>query len=387
MSSPEEFHDTSEHTPLLPRHCTTTGAKTSESARGRSFLPSLLPWYKTPAGEDDSKDDKGGNGSQFSHRPPPPSGGHDTRKDSTGLSPSATSDNPVETAPGPDLSNATSSSALNDGIITAPWGDPAGLDRRKDNDENVVLFREAIGISAHSPSPASPTTTPPAVQDPESGVVCDDVPHRKATGIYRRILAEKEAKSWQACVLNSLVNACHIAQILVGAVLTTLGPSAQDHTVAITALGATNTVLAGVFALLKGQGLPDRLRRDATAFRRVQDWIDETDALLVAGVVGRDRHEVGMLVETAFQKYNAVVARSEEMRPPEDTNSRGMPPLPPHGQELLAVGSGGVGGDGDADEGAPTAGRRESQAGADGDENKNQANAKIITKVTSVQVE
>lgn len=42
--------------------------------------------------------------------------------------------------------------------------------------------------------------------------------------------------------------------------------------VAITLLGAINTVIAGLLALIKGQGLPDRLYHDRAEFRRVQDW-------------------------------------------------------------------------------------------------------------------
>ncbi|CAK7204003.1 hypothetical protein SEUCBS139899_006754 [Sporothrix eucalyptigena] len=372
MSAPGAYHDTSEQTPLLAGHSSRGNASASGSGRSKSFPASLLPsWCKTPPGDNAPDDRKGGNGTTFPHRPP--NGDHQTGESSAVT-------NNSRGVPGPGLvhSSAASSSTSGD-TTTGPWGDPVGLDRRKPSDENIVLFREAIGIPSR--------TTLAESHDPESGVV--DHPHQRATGIYARILAEKQAKLWQASLLNGLINTCHVAQILVGAVLTTLGPSAQDHNVSITALGATNTVLAGVFALLKGQGLPDRLRKDATAFRRVQDWIEETDALLVAGVVGRDRREVGLLVETAFQKYNAVVASSEEARPPEEATSRainGATPVPTPGQDLLAVGSGGVGNDGDADEGASTAPRRGEQENAPNGE-ETDSNSKSVAKASGVQVE
>ena len=50
------------------------------------------------------------------------------------------------------------------------------------------------------------------------------------------------------------------------------GPTAGDHVIAITLLGAVNTVIAGVLALVKGQGLPDRLYHDRAEYRRLQDW-------------------------------------------------------------------------------------------------------------------
>lgn len=50
------------------------------------------------------------------------------------------------------------------------------------------------------------------------------------------------------------------------------GPSAGDHVIAITLLGAFNTVVAGLLALVKGQGLPDRLYNDRAEFQRLRDW-------------------------------------------------------------------------------------------------------------------
>lgn len=117
--------------------------------------------------------------------------------------------------------------------------------------------------------------------------------------------------------IESLVYASHFLQIIVGASLTALGPSAGDHTITITILGAMNTVVAGVLALVKGQGLPERLRQDKAEFRKLQDWIEQTEALLAVGVIGRDRKEVGLLVQVAFVKYNEAKA-SEENNVPEN---------------------------------------------------------------------
>jgi len=93
------------------------------------------------------------------------------------------------------------------------------------------------------------------------------------------------------------------------------GPSAGDHTLTITILGALNTVVAGVLALVKGQGLPERLRHDRAEFRKLQDWIEQTEALLAVGVIGKDRREVGLLVQIAFVKYNAAKASEENNVP------------------------------------------------------------------------
>ncbi|CAK7567019.1 MAG: hypothetical protein SEPTF4163_004977 [Sporothrix epigloea] len=359
MPSPHTSRVSSEQTPLLAGSAT----------RSRSCLPSLLPRSTTPSGKIAPEDNKGSAGTIP----------HD-RNDSA-LSSSATNDNPTASA---TTHPPVAYTSISDDAISDVWGEPAGLNPRSANDENMVLFRMAVGIPARYSARTS-SATPTAARDPESGTVLD-LSRGQATGIYARILAEKQAKLWQASVLNNLVNACYVAQILVGAALTTLGPSSQDHAVSITVLGATNTVLAGVFALLKGQGLPDRLRKDATAFRRVQDWIEETDALLIAGVIGRDRREVGMLVESVFRRYNAAVARSEEAQWLGDTNRRENLPLDTSRQEQQAVGSGGVGGDGDADEEVSTEVPRVPQTTLGNNENST-SSSQSVAKLYRVQVE
>ena len=130
--------------------------------------------------------------------------------------------------------------------------------------------------------------------------------------------------------------------------------------IVITLLGALNTVIAGLLALVKGQGLPDRLYHDQAGYRRLQDWwvcpfpsslfqlttmsrIEQTEALLSVGVIGRDRKEVGLLVQSAFKKYNAA-KECEENNVPENyvrpaevaTPSRRSPsPSHQHGGSLI----------------------------------------------------
>lgn len=98
---------------------------------------------------------------------------------------------------------------------------------------------------------------------------------------------------------------------MIGAALTSFGPAAGTHALAITVLGAINTVIAGMLALFKGQGLPEKLHQDEIEFTRLQTWLEETDSLLEGGVLGRNRQEVDQLVETAFRKYNAALACEE----------------------------------------------------------------------------
>lgn len=84
---------------------------------------------------------------------------------------------------------------------------------------------------------------------------------------------------------------------------------------AITVLGATNTVIAGVLAMLKGQGLPERLHKDEMVYQRLQEWVEETEALLMTGIIGRDNRDIGVLVESAFKKFNSAKLSEENNRP------------------------------------------------------------------------
>ncbi|KAI1846661.1 hypothetical protein JX265_009036 [Neoarthrinium moseri] len=180
------------------------------------------------------------------------------------------------------------------------WGAPLGLKVRGANDENLIIFRKAVGINWHPKNVDNATL--------EEG-------RKSATGIYKSVLDAEQKKNIQHDTVTVLLYFLYFAQVVVGAALTALGPNASQYVVPITLLGAVNTVIAGVLALIKGSGQPQRLGKDQVGYRKVQDWIEETEALLAVGVIGRDRREVGLLVEVAFKKYNAAKASEENNRP------------------------------------------------------------------------
>lgn len=165
-----------------------------------------------------------------------------------------------------------------------------------------MIFRRAVGIN----SDLAPKSKRPGAA--EQGL-------KEPTGMYRSVITEKDKRKRQYFLMSWVLNFVHFAQVVIGATLTALGPNASRYTVAITILGATNTVIAGVLALLKGSGLPERLHKDAAEFRRLQEWIEETEALLATGINGRDRREIGVLVQSAFRKYNSARMSEENNRP------------------------------------------------------------------------
>ncbi|KAH8650064.1 hypothetical protein BX600DRAFT_517283 [Xylariales sp. PMI_506] len=240
------------------------------------------------------------------------------------LSPAAKPNTPtVSFTPSPEdktdsiNANRKSMAAVVTPIITQPrkadtnlsWGTPLGLGVRGANDENLIIFRKAVGINWKHGHSVDASATSLALEEGRGGV------KGRSSGIYRTVVEAQRRKRRQHYMLTTFLYALYFAQVVVGAALTALGPSSADHSLAITLLGALNTVVAGVLALIKGSGQPQRLGKDQVGYRKLQDWIEETEALLAVGVIGRDRKEVGLLVEVAFKKYNAAKASEENNRP------------------------------------------------------------------------
>lgn len=179
------------------------------------------------------------------------------------------------------------------GLSDGPtWSDPLGRPARDDNDEHLLMFRRAVGI--HS--------------DLDRGVEHDTQPG--SVGIYRSIVEQERKKRRLHHTLSGMVWGCHGVQIVLGATMTCLGLSTNEYPVTITVLGAINTVTASFLALVKGKGITEKLGQTEADFRTLKVWIEETESLLALGIIGGDRKEVGMLIETAFRKYNAAFGRS-----------------------------------------------------------------------------
>ncbi|KAI6084478.1 hypothetical protein F4821DRAFT_242627 [Hypoxylon rubiginosum] len=185
-------------------------------------------------------------------------------------------------------------------VTNLTWGAPAGLPVRGPNDENLVIFRKALGINYHREAADSGTL--------EEG-------RKSAIGIYKSVLEAQSSKATRHALLTAFLYFCYFAQIVVGAALTAIGPSSARYETTVTVLGAVNTTLAGILALIRGSGQPQRLEKDRVGFRRLQDWVEETEALLAVGVIGRDRKETGLLVESAFKRYNAAKMSVENNSP------------------------------------------------------------------------
>lgn len=176
---------------------------------------------------------------------------------------------------------------------------PGGAMLPGENDAHLLIFRRAIGINSDAADSPLP--------DVETG-------RRTAVGMYRAVIHHQQRKKRIHHAVSALVWSCHGIQIVVGAALTSLGltrPTSSSKTkIAITVLGAVQTIVASVLTTLRSKGLPEKLSKPEADFRELQVWIEETEALIAVGVAGRSRQEVGELVETAFGKYNACFGKA-----------------------------------------------------------------------------
>ena len=196
-------------------------------------------------------------------------------------------------------------------------------------EDNLTRFRKAIGINVGA-----------------SGVQDLEAARKGSQGLYKEIIKMQKLKNRQYHAVEWLYYASIGANIVIGATLASLGTTSKLHPTAITILGVVNTSTAGILALLKGQGLPDRLRKDEYQMRKVQDFIEETDIRLA--VMPKDTftsEELDHVIQQVIENYNTARDTSEMNRPssyahqPEATVTKGVSADGASDQEVQAGGS------------------------------------------------
>lgn len=98
----------------------------------------------------------------------------------------------------------------------------------------------------------------------------------KNKGTYGRLVHALEKCRLEYYTTASLINIALFSQIIIAAAVTAVS-AANGPGVAITVLGAINTILAGSLTWVKGQGLPDRLLSYANELRRVREHIEDLE--------------------------------------------------------------------------------------------------------------
>ncbi|KAK5108917.1 hypothetical protein LTR62_007719 [Meristemomyces frigidus] len=95
-------------------------------------------------------------------------------------------------------------------------------------------------------------------------------------GLYSKIQIRLRYVQTMYLAFDILANALLIIQLFLSAVFIVIGSLARTDThVAVAALGAAATVVAGTLALMKGNGLPNRLRQTRDNLRNVEFEAEE----------------------------------------------------------------------------------------------------------------
>ncbi|KAG5950060.1 hypothetical protein E4U53_005518 [Claviceps sorghi] len=94
-------------------------------------------------------------------------------------------------------------------------------------------------------------------------------------GLYRDVVSHKYNYFYLWHLTTFIRWGLMVSQILLGAALTALGSMSLEDGKPITILGAVNTVIAGLLALLHNSGIPDRYWNDMAEFEEIEDHIKE----------------------------------------------------------------------------------------------------------------
>src|ERR1700733_3092838 len=149
---------------------------------------------------------------------------------------------------------------------------------------NLRIFQELVGIRSSKQLVSKGTPFTPDEKD-DGFVMRPRPPHRKSLNAlffkpsavndgYYTCAIQEEYKAFVGYQLsNFVINSTFIAQIFIAATITALS-AYPSHRVALTTLGAINTVLAGLIAYTKGMGLPNRLRKSRDQYEHIKEFID-----------------------------------------------------------------------------------------------------------------
>lgn len=185
-----------------------------------------------------------------------------------------------------------------------------------DNSINEVADNKATYPQS---TPASGVRHPPALQTFRTILGINAIPptaDRPAVniGTYKRIVDAELKARVQYYSAASIINTGLLAQIVIAAALTALGAS-DGSRIAITVLGAVNTIIAGGMTYLKGQGLPERILAYANGLRKVRELLEERERQFMRPDctldVDRETRDIVRMYEAVRQKAEDSYLREQ----------------------------------------------------------------------------
>jgi len=181
----------------------------------------------------------------------------------------------------------------------------------------LTVFHTALGI------PAAKTAQPSrnffgrkkSVQEPVTPQIS-----RYNKGVYHEVRSCERWAHIRYTGCDSIVTISMFLQIIVGASVTAFGAGSANHII-ITVFGAANTALASLLAVLKSQGLPNRLRQDWNVWRELREYIEEKEREIEMAINGKIPEGQGKVndvwaeIKGIEARYNAARVTSEANRP------------------------------------------------------------------------
>jgi hypothetical protein len=186
-------------------------------------------------------------------------------------------------------------------IPIAPQPEPNNND--PDAESELLSQQDVYTLLGMAP-PTANNTTPRHLESPH--------------GFYSQLLKSERRAAHQYRLYDVAIIFLMIVQLCISAVFVVLGslPNLDRHHVAVASLGAIGTVVAGMLALMRGQGLPNRLRMERDALRKV---VYETEELYWDTRAGREVDFAD--VERLRDAFAAVVDDARKNHPDVWTSS------------------------------------------------------------------
>lgn len=163
-----------------------------------------------------------------------------------------------------------------------PLPEPTYLDRQGRTE--LEVFQALVGIYFLS-NAGAPIDVKARQLQPASVMSDIFLPSRAAAyrhrnrGLYDRCISQDMKMRVMYSFSHYMISFLYLLQILVAATLTGLSSYTNTAGVALTTLGAVNTVLAGILAWLNGQGMPTRYRRSRDQYREVVRAIEDAERM------------------------------------------------------------------------------------------------------------
>jgi hypothetical protein len=170
--------------------------------------------------------------------------------------------------------------------------------------ESELLSQQDVYTLLGMAPPTANNTTPRHLESPH--------------GFYAQLLKSERRAAHQYRLYDVAIIFLMIVQLCISAVFVVLGslPNLDRHHVAVASLGAIGTLVAGMLALMRGQGLPNRLRMERDALRKV---VYETEELYWDTRAGREVDFAD--VERLRDAFAAVVDDARKNHPDVWTSS------------------------------------------------------------------